>query len=146
MKSNPKLTLLKDISFTLLGEGKTIRLKAEGLSMFPSIKPGSVIHIEPVTQTGNLQPGDIIAWKRSHGFVAHRLIRKYRKNHTDYFVTRGDCRFHEDAPVTAELIAGKVNRVEYPEGTAVPVKSWNKRNPVYIFNRISLILTKVFKH
>jgi len=138
--------LLKDISFTLLGEGKTIRLKAEGLSMYPSIRPGSVIHIEPVIQAGNLQPGDIIVWKRSHGFVAHRLVRKYRKNNTDFFVTRGDCKLHEDAPVAAELIAGKVNRVEYPQGTTVPVKSWNKKRPIHIINKVSVILMKVFRH
>lgn len=146
MKSNPKLILLKDISFTLLGEGKTIRLKAEGLSMYPSIRPGSVINIDPVIQTGELLPGDIIVWKRGHGFVAHRLVRKYRKNNTDYFVTRGDCKFHEDAPVSAELIAGKVSRIEYPEGTAVPVKSWNKKRQIHILNKVSVILMKMFRH
>ena len=41
-------TVLKDIGFMLLAEGKTIRVRAEGYSMYPSIKSGSVIFIKPL--------------------------------------------------------------------------------------------------
>ena len=40
-------SVLKEIGFMLLAEGKTLKVKAEGYSMYPSIKPGSVIYIEP---------------------------------------------------------------------------------------------------
>ena len=46
-KNHLSHTVLKEIGFSLLAEGKTIRVKAEGFSMYPSIKPGSVIFIEP---------------------------------------------------------------------------------------------------
>jgi signal peptidase I len=145
MSSSPRLSVLKDIGFTLLNEGKVIKLRAEGMSMYPSIKPGSVIYIEPVLHTDLLERGDIIVWKRDSGFVAHRLVRKFEKDNLDYFVTRGDCKMHEDSPVTGEIIAGKVIDVEYPEGKKVKLKSFRKRRPDYLFNRISVTLMRIFR-
>ena len=59
-------TILKDIGLTLLAEGKTIRIKAHGYSMFPCIKPGSLILIEPLNIKGLPHPGEIIAIKREN--------------------------------------------------------------------------------
>ncbi|MFZ0281897.1 MAG: S24/S26 family peptidase, partial [Bacteroidales bacterium] len=68
-------SVLKEIGFTLLAEGKTLKVKAEGYSMYPTIKPGSVIYIEPAERGNEPVPGEIIAWKKESGFVVHRLIK-----------------------------------------------------------------------
>jgi signal peptidase I len=145
MNSRPGLAVLKEIGFTLLNEGKSIKLRADGFSMYPSIRPGSVICIEPVEKPAYLHRGEIIAWKRDSGFVAHRLVRKFDKEGQAHFVTRGDCNLHEDKPFTADIIAGKVIRVEFPEGHPLTLKSYMNKRPKYLFNRLSVMFRRFFK-
>src|SRR5512133_3778897 len=108
---------VKDIGFSLLAEGTTLRVKADGYSMYPSIKPGSVILIEPLAEGITPSPGEIIAWKRETGFVVHRLVKIIRDNVTTRFITRGDSCAYDDQPVTFERIAGKVIRIETQSGS-----------------------------
>jgi signal peptidase I len=131
-------TVLKEIGFRLLAEGKSVRIKAEGFSMYPSIKPGSVIFIEPYGKDVSPFPGEIIAWKKESGFVVHRLARCYEKDAISYFVTRGDSSMSEDEPVLSGNIAGKVVRIEYPEGNPVQESHYLNKNPKYSFNRFKV--------
>jgi signal peptidase I len=126
---------LKEVGFTLLAEGKTLKVKAEGYSMYPSIKPGSVIYIEPFETGIEPVPGEIIAWKKESGFVVHRLIRVLKEEEKSSFVTRGDSCTYEDDPVTFEQLAGRVVRVETPEGKIVPAASCLNLKPDYSLNR-----------
>jgi signal peptidase I len=136
--------VLKEIGFSLLAEGKTIRVKAEGFSMYPSVKPGSVIFIEPFKEGAEPIPGEIIAWKRDSGFVVHRLVRCYEKENLKYFITRGDSIMAEDEPVLFDQIAGKVVKVEKPEGKAVPAYSFLNKKPNYSFNRFLVRIISQF--
>lgn len=134
-KNNLSVTILKDIGFILLSEGKTIKVKAEGFSMYPSVKPGSDIFIEPVCQENEMIPGEIIAWKKDSGLVVHRLQRIFSKDNMNFIVTRGDSIVEEDDPVLMEMVAGRVVRVETPEGDLVPPENYNMKNPNYNLNR-----------
>src|SRR5664279_2682258 len=71
--------IVKDIGLTLLSEGKTIRIKAHGYSMYPCIKPGSLILIEPLNIKGMPLPGEIIAVRRKTELIVHRLAKIMRK-------------------------------------------------------------------
>ena len=129
-------TVLKEIGFTLLAEGKTIKVKADGFSMYPAIKPGSIIYIQPAGMGIEPVPGDIIAWKRDSGLVVHRLVRILEKENKTFFITRGDSSASEDQPVIKDQIAGKVIHIEFPEGKSVsPMRGLiNQYN--YLINRI----------
>ena len=129
-------TVLKEIGFTLLAEGKTIKVKADGFSMYPAIKPGSIIYIQPASNGIEPVPGDIIAWKRDSGLVVHRLVRILEKENKTFFITRGDSSASEDQPVIKDQIAGKVIHIEFPEGKSVsPMRGLiNQYN--YLINRI----------
>ena len=59
--------MIKNTGLTLLSEGKTIRIKAHGYSMYPCIKPGSLVLIEPINLKGVPVPGEIIAITRENG-------------------------------------------------------------------------------
>ena len=137
-------TVLKEIGFSLLTEGKTIRVKADGFSMFPSIKPGSVVFIEPFKQGAEPLPGEIIAWKKDPGFVVHRLVRCFEQDDHKYFITRGDSLMVEDDPVLPDQIAGKVVRVESPDGKKVPEGSFLNKKPNYSFNRFLVRIISQF--
>ena len=131
-------SLLKEVGFSLLAEGRTIKVRADGFSMYPGIKPRSVIFIEPLQDISELRPGDIIAWKRDSGFVVHRLVRIYSQEGEPFAVTRGDSSLYEDDPVSAGLIAGRVVKVEDPRGTPVSMERSLNKKPNYCLNRFLL--------
>jgi signal peptidase I len=136
-------SVLKEVGFTLLAEGKTLKVRAEGYSMYPSIKPGSVIYIEPF-ETGNEPvPGEIIAWKKESGFVVHRLVMVLKEEEKSSFVTRGDSCIYEDDPITFEQLAGRVVTVETPDGKPVPAINYLKPDPNYSVNRL-LVRMKLY--
>lgn len=128
--------LAKEIGFSLLAEGKTLRIRADGYSMFPVIRPGALIHIEPLAQDEAPLPGDIIAWKRDTGFVVHRLIRIIREDDRILFITRGDSCSYEDRPVLKEQIAGRVVRTESNSGKRIKSGEALFRKPFYLYNRL----------
>jgi len=136
MNSRLAHTLLKDVGFSLLAEGRTIRIRADGYSMYPLIKPGSLIYIEPLVEDTVPAPGEITALKKDSGFIVHRLVRIFEEGGRKYVVTRGDSRMEEDDPEPIDHIAGRVVKVELPSGKVVPEKSLSNKNPNYTLNRL----------
>jgi len=112
--------------------------------MYPSIRPGSVIFIKPIVESGDLVSGEIIAWKRESGFVVHRLIRTEKRGNEIYYISRGDSSKTEDNPLTRDQIAGKVIRIEGPEKKIMEGKRLS-RKPCYSANRFIVWLTVQIK-
>jgi signal peptidase I len=144
-------TVMKEIGLMLLSEGKTIKVKAEGVSMYPVIKPGSIIYIEPFNSGSFPMPGEIVAWKREMTFVVHRLARIIIKNNQSYFITRGDSCVYEDQPVTTDQLAGRIVRVDTLKGE-VKGKDQLARKSKYLFNRLlvwfyfkTILLKRLFR-
>jgi len=125
--------ITKELGFSLLAEGKIIRIRADGYSMFPAIKAGYFIYIEPVT---DLYPGDVIAWKREKGFVVHRLVKVVNEENQVYFITRGDSCANEDQPVKKNQIAGKVINIESTSGRKRTIEKKKLSKFDYIYNRL----------
>ena len=67
---------LKEVSLSLLAEGKSLRIKTTGYSMFPAIRPGNIVIIARVKNRSNLTAGDIVVFKRDSDFILHRLQEK----------------------------------------------------------------------
>jgi signal peptidase I len=128
--------IVKDIGFSLLAEGTSLKVKADGYSMYPSIKPGSIILIEPLAEALHPSPGEIIAWKRESGFVVHRLVRIIKEGDKISFITRGDSCAYEDQPVIRDQIAGKVVQVESVTGRVLSAGDNLIRKPCYLYNRL----------
>ena len=126
--------IAKELGFSLLEEGKTIRIRADGYSMFPTIKAGSLIYIEPDIDPS---PGEIIAWKREEGFVVHRLVRI---ENDEAYITRGDSCAREDQPVKKEQIAGRVIRIENIPGDKYRSGEKMISRFDYIYNRLRVWL------
>lgn len=140
-----KQTIVKDISLTLLSEGKTIRIKAHGYSMYPCIKPGSLILIEPIHLKGAPAPGEIIAVRREKGLVVHRLSKKIIKNNVTWFIARGDSNAYPDNPVKIDKIAGRIVGAESTGENPVPADIRINTRPDYIRNRIRVIFIFIWK-
>jgi len=139
-----KLGVVRDLGFSLLEEGKILKIKASGYSMYPSIKPESIIFIEPLAYESSPVPGEIIAWKRESGFVVHRLVRIVRNDNEIRYFTRGDSCGYEDQPVRKDQIAGKVVRLENQKNKLID-ESQLDRKYCYFINRLNVWIILKFK-
>lgn len=133
------------MSLTLLSEGKIIRIKAHGYSMYPAIKPGSLILIEPLRQKGKPVPGEIVALKRENGLVVHRVMKRVIKNGITYYITRGDSNANKDTPVTIEKIVGRIVKSEPTGENLIPADIRINNKPQYVINRLSVIVIFLLK-
>jgi signal peptidase I len=148
-KSHENQKIIKELGFILLSEGKTLKVKVDGYSMYPTIKPGTVIYIEPLSLGSVPSRGETIAWKRESGLVVHRLVRIIKKEKQTLFFTRGDSCAREDQPVTYDQIAGRVVGIESEaDKIKIPEKELN-RKPNYLYNRLLVwslnMLNKLYK-
>ncbi|MBI9060595.1 MAG: S24/S26 family peptidase [Marinilabiliaceae bacterium] len=86
----------------LLNEGRVIEIHASGFSMFPLLRPGDKLQIQP--QKGSFKSGDIIVFDRGDVFVAHRLIEIRQ----DQVICKGDGFVTYDTPIDLQQVVGKV--------------------------------------
>lgn len=142
----------KDLSnqgVNLLTEGKNIRIKSSGYSMYPAIKPGSLLLIEPIKVKGPPTPGEIIAIKREKGLIIHRLVRLEKNGGLTSYIARGDSSSMADKPIGLSKILGRITGAEVTGENLVPADISKNMKPNYIRNRfrvITLFLTrKIFK-
>lgn len=144
-RGRQKISSVKDMGSALLSEGKTIRIKAHGYSMYPAIKPGSLIIIEPLKVKGNPVVGEIIAIRREKGLVVHRLIKIVIKDGTRTYIARGDSNAYADAPIPVERISGRVVKAEPSGENPVPADIRINRKPNFFLNRIRVIFIFIMK-
>jgi signal peptidase I len=136
---------VKNIGTSLLSEGTTIRIKAHGYSMYPSIRPGSLLIIEPLKVKGDPQRGEIVAIKRESGLVVHRVIKILIKDGKRYYVARGDSNARTDQPVPASMIAGRVIKAEPTGENPRPANISINTSPSWVLNRIRVIFIMIRK-
>ena len=111
---------LKEVSLSLLAEGKSLRIKPTGYSMFPAIRPGNIVIIAPVINQSNLTVGDIVVFKRDSDFVLHRLTDIRHQEGSAFYITRGDSSINEDKPITADKIISVVTSIEIKRSETIP--------------------------
>lgn len=137
--------IVKNTGLILLSEGKTIRIKAHGYSMYPSIKPGSLVLIEPIHLKGPPVPGEIIAITRENGLILHRLVKIAVKNNITSYIARGDGNAFADNPVKLDKIAGRIVGAETTGENPVPADIRINTRPHYFINRIRVIALHLWK-
>lgn len=89
-----------------LEEGKEVALSANGWSMWPTVKPGTVLSLKkmPIEE---VQVGDAIAFIRGEHFVVHRVERIVAENPRK-IISRGDANLRFDEIVSEVNYCGKV--------------------------------------
>jgi len=112
--------LFTDLSTELLRQGKSIRFRATGRSMYPTIREGEAITVEPITPS-SVRTGDIVLYRSAGQHVAHRVTRVEREGGRSVrFVLRDDTSGIRDETVTSEQILGKVVAAERGGRTVNP--------------------------
>ncbi len=110
LRKEEDISIAADTAETLLREGKNIMVTAGGYSMWPAIRPGDKVEIEPI---GTRVPeiGEIVALKRDGGYVIHRVTGMTAGRNATLIRTQGDGVTREDEPADAGMIAGIVGSV-----------------------------------
>ena len=102
---------LLQLCLTILSKGNNVRFKVHGNSMYPFIRNGDIIEIEPA-EAPKINLGEIIFYHSSNRIVAHRLIKRINSDGEVTFVTKGDSRVKYDKPLKNESIMGKVVMIQ----------------------------------
>jgi hypothetical protein len=110
----PQLSLVADA----LASGGTIKLRAFGSSMLPSLWPGDVLTIEGPSCSP--VPGDIVLALQNQRPFIHRVQEKRNCHDCLEWITRGDAVPQDDPPVQASEILGRVSLVERDRRVIVP--------------------------
>ena len=104
--------LFTDVSTELLRSGQSIRFRAPGRSMYPTIKEDETITVQPVAPSA-IKMGDIILYRLERVVIAHRVVRMERgEEGGSRFIVRGDASGASDEPVQSGQVLGKVVSVE----------------------------------
>jgi hypothetical protein len=101
-------THIENIAKQLLSEGTNVRIKLEGISMYPFLRAGGYAVLAKIGEEG-LLPGDIVAFEQNGKFVLHRF--HYRKG--DFIFTKGDAMKQFDQAVDFHLLLGVLVSAEY---------------------------------
>jgi len=109
----------------LLAEGKEIRMRMGGHSMFPFLLPGDVASIVSVPFS-DLCVGEVVVFDRGDRWVAHRLILIKETDKGVRYITQGDSCLRMDRPFGHEHLMGRVTAV-LRNGRIIPVKGLQPR-------------------
>jgi len=101
-----------DVVTDLLRRGHSVRFRAKGSSMHPTIREGEAITVAPARPSA-IGRGDVILYGSALGVIAHRVARVAQKpDGTLVFVPRGDASATCDEPVGESAVLGEVVAVE----------------------------------
>jgi len=107
--------LLLDLTTELLSRGTTVRFRPSGRSMYPSIREGELITVEPVVAS-DVKLGDIVLYRSERGLIAHRVVGTSPTQSSvlspHNFFLQGDASLSSDQPVEAHQILGRVVGVQ----------------------------------
>ena len=97
----------------------SLRFKATGWSMLPSVWPGDTLVIERVS-VDQVRSGDVILVGRDGRLFAHRVVSVAEGCGSPRWITRGDANSAHDEPVNEGELLGRVDYV-IRAGKLVPV-------------------------
>jgi signal peptidase I len=109
---NPSPLSFGEVSASLLSMGCSLRFRATGKSMYPTIRDGEVVTVVPVARA-EIRRGDIVLYRSETGVIAHRVERVRRNSGRIICLhLRGDASDSCDRPVQPEHVLGRVQAVE----------------------------------
>lgn len=113
MTPHPRFT---ELASGLLSEGKSIRFRVSGGSMYPFIRDGYEVRVDPADISG-IDPGDIVLCRSAGGSVfAHRVVGREDDGAERSLITKGDSSLQMDGSVHGRDLLGRVTAVYGEDG------------------------------
>ena len=130
--------LAAEAATAILGEEMPVTITTGGYSMWPVIRPGDRVVIEPLKGV-TPSAGDIVALRRDGGYVVHRLIKVITRDGRKLFCTQGDAVINPDEPSEEAMIAGIVRSI-VRSGKEIKLPAARRLPPV--MNRIASLFAR----
>lgn len=102
-----------------LTNGTVVRFRAEGASMYPTIRDGEAITVAAVSSEEVVR-GDVLLCRHGNRVLAHRLVRVTECGAERFFELRGDAKASCDAPVGGDAVVARVIGVRR-NGRVIPL-------------------------
>ena len=99
-------------------------------SMAPLINTGDQVLIEKIVPA-DIGIGDIITFRRNDVLITHRVIRKFIKDHRQYFIERADTSMY-CSEVDSQAIIGRVIKIRKGDNHEIVFNTASWR----LFNRV----------
>jgi signal peptidase I len=90
-----------------LTSGTMVRFRAEGISMYPTIRDGETITVTSVP-TDAIVRGDVLLCRHGTRVLAHRVVGVTNRGGARFFELRGDAKASCDPAVGGSAVVGKV--------------------------------------
>jgi signal peptidase I len=120
-----------------LASGTVVRFRAEGESMYPTIRDGETVTVTPV-RSDAIARADIVLFRHGRRLLAHRVVEVTVSSRERVFQLRGDAKGAADGPVPASAIVGKVVDVRR-DGRQIPLTGVRAR----VRRRVRATLSRV---
>jgi phage repressor protein C with HTH and peptisase S24 domain len=91
----------------LVAQGTSFLLCVHGASMYPTIRDGDVIQVQPV-EPGEIGIGDIFLFRTSGRLFVHRLVARSRQGDRLLLVAKGDANPRPDRQVEYDDVLGQI--------------------------------------
>ena len=98
----------------------SLRIPAAGWSMFPAIRPGDILIVEPAAIT-HVRIGDIVVLEQAAKLICHRVRAFAHDFGGPSLITRGDTSPFPDPAVEEDKLLGRVAAI-VREGKSVPMR------------------------
>ena len=96
----------------LLRDGQSVRFRAPGWSMHPTIRDCEVITVAPLGAS-LVREGDVVLYRTGGAAIAHRVTRvRSAAGRSEGLVLRGDAAHCCDRPIGVAQVLGRVLAVE----------------------------------
>jgi len=87
-----------------LDQGRALRLVTQGHSMWPRLRDGQLVVVEPLV--GPPRVGDVVLIATPSRLILHRVIRSDARA----IITKGDAAPRDDGPIPRAAILGRLGR------------------------------------
>ena len=105
------MTAFTTVIESLLARGCSVRFRASGGSMHPTIRAGDMLILAPIDPTV-LRKGDVVLARQSGRLVAHRIAEVTKSDAGTRMLLRGDALSACAPTVSADAVLAKVVAIE----------------------------------
>ncbi len=108
----------QELSYTLrkeiIGQGRPVQIIASGYSMYPFLRKGDLLTVEPVPMD-KIKRGDVVVFESEEKWIAHRVIKIRSTAEGLEFLLRGDTCVSFDPVVNVRNYIGYISSYERNE-------------------------------
>lgn len=132
----------QELSYELRKEaiknGHSVQTIASGTSMFPFLRKGDILTIEPAP-IETIKRADIVVFESEGSWIAHRVFRIHSTDGAIQIRTRGDARISSDPAINKANYVGLVSSIER-DSKKISLRSFRKKidSQIHLFGGVAL--------